>query len=454
MKRRAHLAFTATLAGATALGSAFAQDLGPLATNAFGWIVRGLLLAGGLLCAAPGGGWAGLDHLTLSFIGIVLGLPAAWMAWQCCESAVVRSYEPADMSIPVDSDRFLDDLHALRAIGASGTGCVRPAFSSTDVEARLWLAERMAEAGLEPVFDPMGNLFGIAPGDGPSLLVGSHSDTQVEGGWLDGAYGVVAGLELARAALERGGPRISVVSFQDEERALRRPHRIERLVRRDHARRGGRVHGRRRAHARRHARGHTHYRTRVHRPKAVRSLRRTAYRARPGPGRCRRAGRRRFRHRRLSQRGPPLRRRAEPCRHDADGAQARRVPSPRRVRGRTPDRARRHGRAVDGLDERSRPGGAQRRLHRARPRGGFAPDPRSPCRTARRDARPCRIRTRSRGRGPRRRRHRRRRTEGAAGLARSGPRRTVGGRSGGRRSRPLAHDDLRGAARRDQRFAA
>ena len=73
----------------------------------------------------------------------------------------------------------------------------------------------MREAGLRPHFDPVGNLFGLA--DGPSLLMGSHSDSQPEGGWLDGALGVIAALEVARAAQEAGGPAISVVSFQDEE---------------------------------------------------------------------------------------------------------------------------------------------------------------------------------------------------------------------------------------------
>lgn len=113
-------------------------------------------------------------------------------------------------------DRFLKSLHALRRIGAVGHGVVRPAYSDTDIEARKWLAGQMREAGLTPYFDPVGNLFGLA-GDGPSLLMGSHSDTQPEGGWLDGALGVMAALEIARTAQEQGGPPVSVVSFQDEE---------------------------------------------------------------------------------------------------------------------------------------------------------------------------------------------------------------------------------------------
>lgn len=113
----------------------------------------------------------------------------------------------------IDSTRFLEDLHKLRSFGASGVGkgVIRPAYSAADIAARQWLAERMAAAGLTPHFDPVGNLFGLA--EGASLLMGSHSDSQPEGGWLDGALGVIAALEIARSS-DRP---ISVVSFQDEE---------------------------------------------------------------------------------------------------------------------------------------------------------------------------------------------------------------------------------------------
>lgn len=113
----------------------------------------------------------------------------------------------------VDAARFLANLHELRGFGASGVGkgVVRPAYSEADTAARAWLAERMREAGLRVVVDAMGNLFGLA--EGPSVLLGSHSDSQPEGGWLDGALGVIAALEVARAS---DAP-VSVVSFQDEE---------------------------------------------------------------------------------------------------------------------------------------------------------------------------------------------------------------------------------------------
>ncbi|WP_297767553.1 Zn-dependent hydrolase [uncultured Roseovarius sp.] len=119
--------------------------------------------------------------------------------------------------VTVNPERFLADLHRLREFGAAGVGkgVVRPAFSAPDIAAREWLAEEMRAAGLTPQFDPVGSLFGLA--EGKSLLIGSHSDSQPEGGWLDGALGVIAGLEIARASVEADGPPVSVVSFQDEE---------------------------------------------------------------------------------------------------------------------------------------------------------------------------------------------------------------------------------------------
>lgn len=118
--------------------------------------------------------------------------------------------------LPVNPERFLADLHHLRSFGASGVGkgVVRPAFSEPDIAARNWLADQYRDIGLEARFDPTGSVWGLA--EGTSLLIGSHSDTQPEGGWLDGALGVICGLELARAGAEAGLP-ISAVSFEDEE---------------------------------------------------------------------------------------------------------------------------------------------------------------------------------------------------------------------------------------------
>src|SRR5262245_60309357 len=120
----------------------------------------------------------------------------------------------------IDSQRLLSDLRTLRSIGARDNGVVRPAFSAADMEARRWLSQSYAEAGLVPVIDGVGNVLGRSRNSGKALLIGSHSDTQPTGGWLDGALGVIYALEVVRALGADAATRsmaVDAVSFQDEE---------------------------------------------------------------------------------------------------------------------------------------------------------------------------------------------------------------------------------------------
>ena len=64
--------------------------------------------------------------------------------------------------VRINRARLLEDLHRLRSFGAVNyvpsarggdgipKGVVRPALSAADIEAREWLMERMADAGLAP----------------------------------------------------------------------------------------------------------------------------------------------------------------------------------------------------------------------------------------------------------------------------------------------------------------
>jgi len=120
----------------------------------------------------------------------------------------------------VDGQRLLDDLSTLRGFGATGTGVVRPTFSDVDMEARRWLRTRMHEAGLDASIDGSGNVIGRSKQPGPALVVGSHSDTQPRGGWLDGALGVIYGIEVARALRddpETADLAVDAVAWTDEE---------------------------------------------------------------------------------------------------------------------------------------------------------------------------------------------------------------------------------------------
>lgn len=119
--------------------------------------------------------------------------------------------------IAIDPMRLLADLRQLATFGKVGTGVDRPAFSPADVAARRWLEGRMREAGLQAGVDRYGNVYGRSPGTSKALLIGSHSDSVPKGGWLDGALGVIYGLEIARACLEQKHPAVDVISFQDEE---------------------------------------------------------------------------------------------------------------------------------------------------------------------------------------------------------------------------------------------
>jgi len=117
----------------------------------------------------------------------------------------------------IDATRLLKDLRDLARIGAWKTGVHRPTYSDDDMTARHWFAARLTEAGLEPEIDGIGNVIGRSSVAGPKLLLGSHLETQPHAGWLDGAMGVIYGLEVARTLAPSLGQRIEVGAWADEE---------------------------------------------------------------------------------------------------------------------------------------------------------------------------------------------------------------------------------------------
>ena len=120
----------------------------------------------------------------------------------------------------IDAERLIGDLKTLRTFGATGPGVVRPSLSPVDMASREWLVQRMTEAGLDAAIDGVGSVFGRSRNAGKALVIGSHSDTQPRGGWLDGAMGVIYAIEIARALAEDPATRhlaVDCISLIDEE---------------------------------------------------------------------------------------------------------------------------------------------------------------------------------------------------------------------------------------------
>ena len=126
------------------------------------------------------------------------------------------------MAITVSLPRLQSHIEALSRFGKNpdGQGITRSCWSPAHEQARAWLLGRMKEAGLTTRVDPAGNTFGRLGGDGPTVMTGSHIDTVPQGGPLDGALGVLAGLECLHAIKEAGIETrlpLTVAAWSDEE---------------------------------------------------------------------------------------------------------------------------------------------------------------------------------------------------------------------------------------------
>ena len=100
----------------------------------------------------------------------------------------------------VNGERLWSRLMALAKIGATAQGgCNRQALTDADWEGRALLSRWAHAAGCPVRVDSVGNLFVRRSGREdtlPVVMTGSHLDTQPTGGKFDGAYGVMAGLEV------------------------------------------------------------------------------------------------------------------------------------------------------------------------------------------------------------------------------------------------------------------
>lgn len=130
----------------------------------------------------------------------------------------------------VDGASLLNQLDELAATARTPAGGVtRLAWSAEDRAARALISKWVAGAGLTTRSDAVANLIAELPGTVAGLaplVMGSHLDTVMDAGPLDGAYGTVAAFAIV-AALAAAGERlrhpVRAVAWANEEGVVAPP---------------------------------------------------------------------------------------------------------------------------------------------------------------------------------------------------------------------------------------
>jgi N-carbamoyl-L-amino-acid hydrolase len=124
--------------------------------------------------------------------------------------------------VPLSPERTVAELRELQELTGDENGAQRVAWTDTWEQAREWLRGKLAATGVEERIDAAGNQWFTLAGDSErALLIGGHIDSVPNGGWLDGALNVMAGVEVVRRIAEEGTPPVTVrlVNWADEEGA-------------------------------------------------------------------------------------------------------------------------------------------------------------------------------------------------------------------------------------------
>lgn len=120
-----------------------------------------------------------------------------------------------------DAKGVVSDLRELAALTSDEKGAHRTAWTPVWDKAEDWYMEKMKAEGAEISIDSAHNVFARIQGEtDDAVLIGSHLDCVYDGGWLDGALGVVAGMgAIKRYGIHGKKPKktLYVVSWADEE---------------------------------------------------------------------------------------------------------------------------------------------------------------------------------------------------------------------------------------------
>ncbi|WP_066187888.1 Zn-dependent hydrolase [Gracilibacillus timonensis] len=121
-------------------------------------------------------------------------------------------------------DRIINDIETLATYTSTpGKGVTRSSYSKEDQMAKDYLKKEMEKIGLDVYEDAFATVFGQREGknpDAPTIIIGSHYDSVVNGGRFDGTAGVIAALETLRVLeenhIENDYP-IEIIAMNAEE---------------------------------------------------------------------------------------------------------------------------------------------------------------------------------------------------------------------------------------------
>lgn len=128
-----------------------------------------------------------------------------------------------EFNLEQSAQRIISDLQTLDKLTSDENGAQRVAWTPMWEKARNWFLDKAQRFTSDISKDAAGNLWLKYQGlSEEAVIIGSHLDSVPNGGWLDGALGVLSGLEVLRYLKEHNitpQKTIYLVDWSDEEGA-------------------------------------------------------------------------------------------------------------------------------------------------------------------------------------------------------------------------------------------
>lgn len=135
--------------------------------------------------------------------------------------SVIRVVRGPKYTSRMSAANAVANLRELAKLTSDANGAQRLAWGPVWRQARQWFNGKLAALNITPEIDAAGNSWATLKGaSDKTVIIGSHLDSVPNGGWLDGALGVMAGLEALTMFKDQPPPvTLKVVDWADEEGA-------------------------------------------------------------------------------------------------------------------------------------------------------------------------------------------------------------------------------------------